>query len=232
VFHRLCGGTSFEQVEILNSEQRPLSSNELCSEWLLVLCLSAANGLFGCAGDRARRSAGHSGRRGALNICKDVTSGNALEHTAVKILNEHRIMAVSTVRPDGWPQTTVVGYANRGFDIFFLIFRTGQKLANIQHDDRISIAVAAEPAELSDLKAVYAGAHAKEITDAKEREEAWTMLMQRHSNLGGFQMPDAGNAAFMRAACKYVSVLDFSQGLGHRDQLTIDDQGVPVDIPD
>ena len=34
----------------------------------------------------------------------------------------------------------------------------------------------------------------------------------------------------MRATCKYVSMLDFSQGIGHREQLTIDDQGVPVDM--
>jgi hypothetical protein len=139
-------------------------------------------------------------------------------------------MAISTIRPDGWPQTTVVGYANAGFDIFFLIFRSGQKFANIRHDDRISIAVAEEPADLRDLKAVYAGAHVKEITDAKERAEAWRLLMQRHSNLAGFKLPDTDDAAFMRAHCKYVSVLDYSQGLGHREQLTIDDTGVAVEI--
>jgi hypothetical protein len=64
-------------------------------------------------------------------------------------------MAISTVRPDGWPQTTVVGYANRGFQIFFLIFRASQKYANIQQDNRISIAVAPEPEEVEQLKAVY-----------------------------------------------------------------------------
>jgi hypothetical protein len=153
-----------------------------------------------------------------------------VEHTAVQILNAHRIMAISTVRPDGWPQTTIVGYANRGFDLYFLVFRSGQKLANIRHDDRISIAVTSEPPDLGEIKAVYAGAHAREITDPKERDQAWNMLMERHSNLGGFQIPDAGEAAFMHATCKYVSVLDFSQGLGHRDQLLIGDQGVPVPI--
>lgn len=152
-----------------------------------------------------------------------------MEQPAITILNAQRIMAISTVRPDGWPQTTIVGYANKGFDIFFLIFRTSQKFANIQRDDRISIAVAPDPADLGDLKAVYAGAHATEITDEKERDEAWRQLMQRHSNLGGFQMPDAKDAVFMRARCKYISVLDFSLGLGHREQLVIDDTGTPVD---
>jgi nitroimidazol reductase NimA-like FMN-containing flavoprotein (pyridoxamine 5'-phosphate oxidase superfamily) len=152
-----------------------------------------------------------------------------MEHTAVKILNAHRIMAISTIRPDGWPQTTVVGYANEGFDLFFMIFRSGQKYANIQRDDRISIAVTAEPAELNELKAVYAGAHAREITDESERTQAWRLLMQRHSNLAGFQMPDARESVFMRATCKYVSVLDFSQGLGHKENLTVG-EGVAVEM--
>jgi nitroimidazol reductase NimA-like FMN-containing flavoprotein (pyridoxamine 5'-phosphate oxidase superfamily) len=149
---------------------------------------------------------------------------------AVKILNAHRIMSIATVRPDGWPQTTVVGYANAGFEIVFMIFRSSQKFANIQRDNRISIAVAAEPAELSDLKAVYAGAQASEVTDPEQRQAAWQMLMQRHSNLAEFQLPDAAEAAVMRATCKYVSMLDFNQGIGHREQLTIGDQGVPVDL--
>jgi nitroimidazol reductase NimA-like FMN-containing flavoprotein (pyridoxamine 5'-phosphate oxidase superfamily) len=149
----------------------------------------------------------------------------SLEQPAIRILNEHRIMTISTVRPDGWPQSTVVGYANRGFDIFFLIFRASQKFANIQKNDRISIAVAEEPRNMGELQAVYAGAHAGEITDPTERDAAWRLLMERHANLGGFQIPNASEAAFMRATCKYVSVLDFTQGPGHREQLTIDDDG-------
>src|SRR5438270_5762706 len=135
-------------------------------------------------------------------------------------------MAISTVRPDGWPQTTVVGFANRGFDIFFLIFRGSQKYANIQRDGRVSIAVAPEPKELEQLKAVYAGLVVNEITDSQEQDYAWHLLMERHSNLAGFKIPNADEAVFMRGKCRHVSVLDFSQGAGHREQLTVDDSGI------
>lgn len=148
-----------------------------------------------------------------------------MEHPAIKVLNLHRTMAISTVRPDGWPQTTVVGYANQGFDLYFLIYRSSQKFANIQHDDRVSIAASAEPADMSQLQAVYAGAHAREITDPAERETAWRLLMQRHSNLAGFNMPDATEAVFMAARCKYVSLLDYTQGPGHHEKLVVDDVG-------
>lgn len=148
-----------------------------------------------------------------------------MEHPAITILNANRIMAISTVRPDGWPQTTIVGYANRGFDIYFLIFRGSQKYANLQRDDRISIAVAPEPSELEQLKAVYAGLRVKEVTDTQEQNEAWRLLMERHANLAGFKIPNSNQAVFMRGRCKYVSVLDFSQGPGHREELTLDESG-------
>jgi nitroimidazol reductase NimA-like FMN-containing flavoprotein (pyridoxamine 5'-phosphate oxidase superfamily) len=83
-----------------------------------------------------------------------------MEHPALQILNDNRIMSIATVRPDGWPQTTIVGYANEGWRLYFLIYRTSQKFANILSDDRVSISVGHEPRELRDVKAVYAGCHA------------------------------------------------------------------------
>ena len=144
---------------------------------------------------------------------------------AIEILNSHRTMAVSTVRPDGWPQTTIVGYANDGWTLYFLIFRSSQKFANIERDDRISVAVGGDPSYLSDIKAVYAGAHAAEVTGASERELAWRLLLQRHPNLADYGAPDQAEAALVRAECKYVSVLDYSQGIGHTEALTIDTGG-------
>ena len=31
------------------------------------------------------------------------------------LLDQHRIMTVATLRQDGWPQATTVGYVNEGF---------------------------------------------------------------------------------------------------------------------
>lgn len=144
-----------------------------------------------------------------------------MEEPALKILDDHRAMAISTVRPDGWPQTTIVGYANDGWTIYFMIFRSSQKFSNIARDDRVSVAISGDTNHLGDIKAVYAGAHASEVTDRSERERAWTLLLERHPNLEDFGPPDPADAAFMRAICKYVSVLDYSKGIGHTEAMTI-----------
>jgi nitroimidazol reductase NimA-like FMN-containing flavoprotein (pyridoxamine 5'-phosphate oxidase superfamily) len=132
-------------------------------------------------------------------------------------------MAISTVRPDGWPQTTIVGYANEGWTVYFLIFRSSQKFTNIQRDDRISIAVSGDPSHLGDIKAVYAGGHASEVTDENERKHAWSLLLKRHPNLADFGMPDETETAMMRAVCKFVSVLDYSKGIGHTEAFTVEE---------
>jgi nitroimidazol reductase NimA-like FMN-containing flavoprotein (pyridoxamine 5'-phosphate oxidase superfamily) len=144
-------------------------------------------------------------------------------HPAIDILNAHRQMAVSTVRPDGWPQTTIVGYANAGWTIYFLIFRSSQKFANIARDNRISIAVSDEPKSLGDIKAVFAGAHASEVGDDAERASAWALLVERHPNLADFGLPEDAQTALMKARCRYVSVLDYSKGIGHSEETVVDE---------
>jgi nitroimidazol reductase NimA-like FMN-containing flavoprotein (pyridoxamine 5'-phosphate oxidase superfamily) len=146
---------------------------------------------------------------------------SAMEQPAIAILDAHQVMAISTVRPDGWPQTTFVGYANEGFTIFFLIFRSSQKFANIRRDDRISVAVGEQPADLDHLQAVYASARASEVTDQKERDRAWELLVKRHPNLADFDTPNSSDAVMMRATCEHVSVLDYTKGFGHSEQLAL-----------
>lgn len=149
----------------------------------------------------------------------------SVQERAVEILNSYRTMAISTLRPDGWPQTTIVGYVNDGLSLYFLIFRLSQKLANIRRDRRISIAVGGEPKELDQLTAVYASAHASEVTNPEERSRAWSLLQSRHQNLMDFELPERTEAAMMKATCQNLSVLDYRRGLGHVDELSINDKG-------
>lgn len=149
-----------------------------------------------------------------------------MEDKAIRILDAHRIMAIATVRPDGWPQNTIVGYANDGLLLYFLVSRDSQKLANIRNDDRVAVAIGDEPGDFGRLKAVYAGAQASEVTDPAQRRQAWELLTKRHPNLAGYELPDLSEAAMMRAACRFVSILDYTKGLGHTDGLTVGIGGV------
>lgn len=150
-----------------------------------------------------------------------------MEQPAIEILNQNRIMSIATVRPDGWPQTTIVGYANEGWRLYFLIYRTSQKFQNISLDNRVSISVGREPRELRQIKAVYAGCHAWEVTDLEEKGRAWMLLAQRHPNLTDLAPPEEDEVATMAADCRYVSMLDYSIRLGHNEQLSLETTSQP-----
>jgi hypothetical protein len=148
-----------------------------------------------------------------------------MENPALQILRAQQVMAISTLRPDGWPQTTFVGYTNQDFSIYFSIFRSSQKFANIQQDDRIAIAVRNEAADLRQVQAVYAAAQTVEVQAGNEREFAWYLFNQRHPALSKFQQFDFSEIAVMRADCKYVTVLDYRKGPGYAEEYTIDEKG-------
>jgi nitroimidazol reductase NimA-like FMN-containing flavoprotein (pyridoxamine 5'-phosphate oxidase superfamily) len=145
-----------------------------------------------------------------------------MEEAALKILDAQRLMTIATVRPDGWPQATIVGYANDGLLLYFLIYRTSQKFANTSVDKRVAITVGKEPAQLEDVRAVYAACNASEVTDLNERGRAWGLLAKRHPNLTDLAPPGTDEVATMVAECKFVSVLDYTKALGHTEEFAVD----------
>lgn len=145
-----------------------------------------------------------------------------MDQTAIQILEANRIMTVATVRPDGWPQATIVGYANDGLLLYFLIYRDSQKFANMGADTRIAIAVGQEPRSIGEIEAVYAGCDVTEVTDLAQRSRAWQLLAERHPNLTDLAPPQQSEVATMVAECRYISILDYSKGIGHTDAVVIE----------
>ena len=144
-----------------------------------------------------------------------------MEAKAIEIMNAHRLMAIATTRPDGWPQVTMVSYANDGLLIYFAISRHSQKFANIAEDDRVSIAIGRDFQDPRSIRALSIAAHASEVRDAAQREQAIDLILERHPGLAKLPRPDNARAAVMRALCSVVTILDYCKGFGHADVLTV-----------
>ena len=144
-----------------------------------------------------------------------------MQSKAIQVLDQYRLMTIATVRPDGWPQATMVSYANDGLLLYFIISRDSQKYANIDRDSRVSIAVGRDFDDPADIKALSIAANASEVRDPAQRHRALELLMERHPSLARLGGPDLGHAVVMRAYCSIVTILDYSKGFGHSDLLTI-----------
>jgi nitroimidazol reductase NimA-like FMN-containing flavoprotein (pyridoxamine 5'-phosphate oxidase superfamily) len=151
-----------------------------------------------------------------------------MQQKAVDILDQHRLMAIATLRPDGWPQATMVSYANEGLLLYFIVSRASQKYANIERDGRVSIVVGRDFEEPSQIKALSIAANASEVRDPKQRERAIDLVLQRHPALARLPRPDLKHSAVMRAYCSIVTILDYSKGFGHADLLTVSPGGTEM----
>lgn len=151
-----------------------------------------------------------------------------MEQKAVEILDAHRLMAIATLRPDGWPQATMVGYANEGLLLYFVISRAGQKFANIERDGRVSIVVGRDFEDPAEIRALSIAANASEVSDPNLRERAVDLVLARHPALAKLPRPNAEHSAIMRAYPSIVTILDYSKGFGHADVLTVAPGGVEM----
>lgn len=154
-----------------------------------------------------------------------------MKQKAIDILQQNRLMGISTVRPDGWPQATMVSYANEDILIYFIVSRQSQKFANIQRDNRVSLVIGHDFHDPSTIKALSIAGRASEISDPRQRHRAVELLLERHPGLRRLERPEPGHSAVMRANPEIITILDYAKGFGHADLLTVGPGGLTEMTP-
>lgn len=149
-----------------------------------------------------------------------------MKEKAIDILDQNRLMALATARPDGWPQATMVSYANEDILVYFVISRKSQKFANIERDNRVSLVIGRDFDDPSTIRALSIAARASEVTDPKQRQRAVKLLLERHPGLQRLEPPAPDHSAVMRANPEIITILDYSKGFGHADLLTVGPGGL------
>jgi nitroimidazol reductase NimA-like FMN-containing flavoprotein (pyridoxamine 5'-phosphate oxidase superfamily) len=149
-----------------------------------------------------------------------------MKDKAIDILDQNRLMAIATLRPDGWPQTTMVSYANEDILVYFIVSRASQKFANIERDNRVSMVMGQDFHDPSTIKALSIGGRASEVTDPKQRQRAVKLLLERHPGLRKLERPSPEHSVVMRANPEVLTILDYSKGFGHADVLTVGPGGL------
>ena len=141
----------------------------------------------------------------------------------VRILDEHRIMTLATNRADGWPQATMVGYANDGLKIYCYVARLSQKYTNITRDPRVSAAIASDFAQPLDIKGLSLAGKTAIVSEKSEFERATDIFLKRYPEYAAWPRPNPAMAPMLRITPTVVSVLDYSKGFGHSDLVKIEE---------
>jgi nitroimidazol reductase NimA-like FMN-containing flavoprotein (pyridoxamine 5'-phosphate oxidase superfamily) len=147
---------------------------------------------------------------------------DAMKSKILALLDTHRIMTIATLRPDGWPQATTVGYVNVGLTLYFLCGRDSQKAANLAHDDRVSLTIDHDTSQLMEITGLSMAAHAQPVTDREEAMKVLQLLPAKYPDQSDLPitMPTPETVSIFRVTPKVISVLDYAKGFGHTDLVT------------
>jgi hypothetical protein len=130
-------------------------------------------------------------------------------------------MTIATLRPDGWPQATTVGYVNEGLTLYFLCGLDSQKAANLARDDRVSLTIDHDTSQVMEITGLSMAAHAQSVVDPAEADKALRMLPLKYPEQVSLPaMPAADQVRIFRVMPVVISVLDYSKGFGHTDLVT------------
>src|SRR5512134_2386774 len=101
---------------------------------------------------------------------------DAMKRKILALLDGHRIMTIATLRPDGWPQATTVGYVNEGLTLWFLCGLDSQKAKNLARDNRVSITIDDDTPDIMSITGLSMAARAHRVSDRGEAEKVIQML--------------------------------------------------------
>lgn len=149
---------------------------------------------------------------------------DSLKQKILALLDSHRIMTIATLRPDGWPQATTVGYVNEDLKLWFLCGLESQKARNLARDDRVSITIDHDTPDIMSITGLSMAARAHRVTDRAEAEKVLRMMPLKYPDAppttAQMKMPAPEEVALFRIVPEVISVLDYTKGFAHTDLVT------------
>jgi PPOX class probable F420-dependent enzyme len=142
-----------------------------------------------------------------------------IRNKILALLDQHRVMTLATLRPDGWPQATTVGYGNDGLTLYFLCGLDSQKASNLAQDDRVSLTIDDDSPQVMEITGLSMAGHAEVVSDPIEGNKAMQLMVQKYPPQKSFPlpMPNFAELRVFRVKPTVISVLDYSKGFGHTD---------------
>ena len=148
----------------------------------------------------------------------------ALHANILQLLDEHRLMSLATLRSDGWPQATTVGYVSDGLVLYFICGKDSQKARNLARDNRVSLTIDSDTSDPMGIRGLSMAARATPVTDLTQiRQTVLTKLPKKYPEYRKMMgQLDLSGVAVFKLTPEVISVLDYTKGFGHTDLVIID----------
>jgi nitroimidazol reductase NimA-like FMN-containing flavoprotein (pyridoxamine 5'-phosphate oxidase superfamily) len=142
----------------------------------------------------------------------------ASKNYALEILDSATNVTLATIRPDGYPQVTVVNYIHEGLFIYIGVGKDSQKVKNIQHSNKVSLAVNADFTDWTHVHGLSLGGEAEMVTDAAEAARIEASMDVKFPDMHEWVHSDARHTVvFIKIRPQVISLLNYEKGVGHAD---------------
>ena len=129
-------------------------------------------------------------------------------------------LTLATIRPDGFPQATTVSYAHDGMNLYVGIGKHSQKAGNVRANNKVSLTINLPYQDWRDIKGLSMSALAQIVEDDAGIATAKACLLKRFPQIAEWSdAPMAGEMAFLKITPQVISMLDYSKGFGHTEQV-------------
>ncbi len=137
------------------------------------------------------------------------------------LLRSHNILSLATVRPDGYPQATTVGYVHDGLTVYVGVADDSQKVQNIRHCDKVSLTIARDEPDWNRIRGLSMGATAALVGDPAEIARVGELMTAKFPQLQYLPKTELAGVVLLRITPKVISLLDYTQGFGHTELIEI-----------
>ena len=146
----------------------------------------------------------------------------------IRILDAAVDMTLATVRPDGFPQATVVTFVHDDLMIYFATEASSQKAQNIARDDKVSLTITPPYETWLDIEGISLGGHARRITDAEECARIEQLMLDRFPQIADVVAAETEAPAYFRIDPVVISLLDYGKGFGHTELIEVQERLAPA----
>jgi general stress protein 26 len=137
---------------------------------------------------------------------------------ALKILDSAKNITLATIRPDGYPQATIVNYVHDGLTLYVGVGKESQKVMNVLHCDKVSLTVNADFTDWAHVHGLSMGGNAELVTDMAESQRIEASMDVKFPEMHEWAHSDERHTiVFLKITAHVVSLLNYEKGLGHTD---------------
>jgi general stress protein 26 len=144
-----------------------------------------------------------------------------IEAFILDLLRQHNILTLATVREDGWPQATTVGYVNEGLTLYVGCGADSQKARNIRRSSKVSLTVDRDEQDWGRIQGLSMGATAEIVTDPAAIAHIGALMLAKFPQIKALPEQDWGDLTLLKITPKVISVLDYIKGFGHTELVTL-----------